>query len=245
MQAVILAGGKGTRLLPYTIVIPKPMLPIGGVPIIEIISRQLKFYGADEVIVSLGHLSELIKIYLESKKFELGMPEFTYHIETSPKGTAGPLKELSNLDDDFVVINGDILSNINIADLYDSHKKSGAVLTIAIRTTNYKLPLGMITVNGDNSVLKFDEKPEIEYLDNIGAYVYSTRALNYINHGEKVDVNILVEKLLKANEKVMAFRSEGPYYWIDIGTHADYEKANSEILAMSEKFPFLNGLDLS
>ena len=91
MKAVILAGGKGTRLLPYTIVIPKPMLPIAGIPIIEIISRQLDYYGFDDVSVSLGHLSEMIKVYLTGKEAEPGFPTFSYHIEEKAKGTAGPI----------------------------------------------------------------------------------------------------------------------------------------------------------
>ena len=228
MKAVILAGGKGTRLLPYTIVIPKPMLPIAGIPIIEIISRQLNYYGFDDVSVSLGHLSEMIKVYLTGKE--------------KAKGTAGPIKELGISAENFVVMNGDILTNINLKNLYEFHYENNAALTIAVRNTSYQLPFGAVTINSKNEVTNFEEKPKIELIDNIGAYVYSQRALTFMAKNEKIDVNTLVLRLLEAGEKVLAFLNVGPYYWIDIGTHADYEKANDELNGLLSEFPFLKGV---
>ena len=242
MKAVILAGGKGTRLLPYTIVIPKPMLPIAGIPIIEIISRQLNYYGFDDVSVSLGHLSEMIKVYLTGKEAEPGFPTFSYHIEEKAKGTAGPIKELGISAENFVVMNGDILTNINLKNLYEFHYENNAALTIAVRNTSYQLPFGAVTINSKNEVTNFEEKPKIELIDNIGAYVYSQRALTFMAKNEKIDVNTLVLRLLEAGEKVLAFLNVGPYYWIDIGTHADYEKANDELNGLLSEFPFLKGV---
>ena len=242
MKAVILAGGKGTRLLPYTIVIPKPMLPIAGIPIIEIISRQLDYYGFDDVSVSLGHLSEMIKVYLTGKEAEPGFPTFSYHIEEKAKGTAGPIKELEISAEDFVVMNGDILTNINLKNLYEFHCTNNAALTIAVRNTSYQLPFGAVTVNEKNEVINFEEKPKIELMDNIGAYVYSQRALTFMEENEKIDVNTLILRLIEAGEKVLAFLNVGPYYWIDIGTHADYEKANDELNGLLSEFPFLKGI---
>ena len=242
MKAVILAGGKGTRLLPYTIVIPKPMLPIAGIPIIEIISKQLDFYGFDDVTISLGHLSEMIKVFLTGKIGEPGFPTFSYHIETEAKGTAGPIKELKVDSENFVVMNGDILTNINLKKLYDFHCENHAALTIAVRNTSHQLPFGAVTVNEKNEVINFEEKPKIELMDNIGAYVYSQRALTFMEENEKIDVNTLILRLIEAGEKVCAFLNVGPYYWIDIGTHADYEKANDELNGLLSEFPFLKGI---
>jgi len=242
MKAVILAGGKGTRLLPYTIVIPKPMLPIAGIPIIEIISKQLNFYGFTDVTISLGHLSEMIKVFLSGKIGKVGFPTFSYHIETEPKGTAGPIKELGVSSENFVVMNGDILTNINLKNLYDFHIEKQATLTIAVRNTSHQLPFGAVTVNQNNEVINFEEKPKISLIDNIGAYVYSQRALAFIKENEKIDVNTLVLRLIEAGEKVCAYLNVGPYYWIDIGTHADYEKANEELEEFLSEFPFLKDI---
>lgn len=242
-RAIVLAGGKGTRLLPYTVVIPKPMLPIGEIPIIEIISRQLKFHGFDEVTVSLGHLSGVIEHYLETKANVSGIPNFEYFLEQSPLGTSGPIKAISPSEDNFLVVNGDILTTLNMSEMWAEHIKEAAALTVGIRKTEYKLPLGSITVDNNSLVTNFEEKPTVTYLDNIGAYVYSKRALEYMEEGERIDVNILIERLIKAKEKVLAFRSDGPYFWIDIGTHADYEKANLEFTELRKSMPFLEEME--
>lgn len=240
--AIILAGGKGTRLLPYTIVMPKPMLPIGEIPIIEIISRQLKYHGFDKVVVSLGHLSGVIKLFLESKAGEPGLPEFDFYTEDKVLGTSGSIKAIGLEDEDFLVINGDILTTLDLRKMFLTHKEKGAVLTIGTRETEYQLPLGSITLDNEGYVTDFHEKPKLNFIDNIGAYVYSKKVLDYIDHDERIDVNVLVKRLLEDNQKVLAFLSEGPYFWIDIGTHADYEKANAEFHKIQGQFPFLGGL---
>lgn len=238
-RAVILAGGKGTRLLPYTIVVPKPMLPIGEIPIIEIISRQLKYYGFEEITVSLGHLSGMIRLYLEGKSGDEGLPHFDFFQEEFPLGTSGPLKAIFPEEENFLAINGDILTTLNMREMYKKHISEMATLTIGVRQTNYTLPLGSIEIDENSHITAFKEKPTVTHLDNIGAYVYSKKALEYIDSGEKIDVNILVERLLLAGEKVLAYRSDGPYFWIDIGTHADYEKANKEFEEIRKLMPFL------
>ena len=238
-RAIILAGGKGTRLLPYTIVVPKPMLPIGEIPIIEIIARQLFYHGFTDVTISLGHLSSLIQTFLESKKSINGFPNFSYVHESAPLGTSGPIKVINPKESDFLVINGDILTTLNLSDMFDMHVKEKACLTVGVRFTEYQLPLGSITVDQNSIITSFIEKPIVAHLDNIGAYVYSSRVLDFIKPNEKIDVNILIERLIERKEKVLAFRSDGPYYWIDIGTHADYEKANLNFANLLSSMPYL------
>lgn len=238
-RAIILAGGKGTRLLPYTIVVPKPMLPIGEIPIIEIIARQLFYHGFTDVTISLGHLSSLIHTFLESKKNINGFPNFSYVHESTPLGTSGPIKVINPKESDFLVINGDILTTLNLSDMFDTHVKEKACLTVGVRFTEYQLPLGSITVDQNSIITSFIEKPIVAHLDNIGAYVYSSRVLDFIKPNEKIDVNILIERLIEQKEKVLAFRSDGPYYWIDIGTHADYEKANLNFANLLSSMPYL------
>lgn len=238
-HAVILAGGKGTRLLPYTIVVPKPMLPIGDIPVIEIISRQLKYFGFENVTVSLGHLSGMIRLFLESKNQADDLPSFEFFEESSALGTSGPLRAINPSEENFLAINGDIITTLDMRKMYEYHIQEDACLTIGVRLTQYQLPLGSVEVDSKSHVLGFKEKPVVTHLDNIGTYVYSKRALKYIDSNERIDVNHLVERLLSAGEKVLAFRSDGPYFWIDIGTHADYEKANKEFEQIKEMMPFL------
>lgn len=238
-QAIILAGGKGTRLLPYTIVVPKPMLPIGGIPVIEIISRQLFFYGFHNVTVSVGHLSEMIEIFLKSKSSEPGLPQFNFFKEETELGTSGPIKVIHPEVESFFVVNGDIVTSLDFRDMFNFHMENKAVMTLGVRITKYQIPLGSISVDSTNRVIDFVEKPISEHLDNIGAYVYSSKVLDYMKKNEKIDVNVLINRLLQAGEKVLAYRSDGPYYWVDIGTHADYERANNEFSDILKELPFL------
>jgi NDP-sugar pyrophosphorylase family protein len=128
MQAIILAGGKGRRLLPYTTVLPKPLMPIGDYPILEVILRQLKYAGFKKVTISTGYLHELIHAYLDSNK-TLGL-DISYTYEETPLGTIGPLRLIKNLEKNFLVMNGDILTDLNYSVLIEAHKKKKAIATI-------------------------------------------------------------------------------------------------------------------
>jgi NDP-sugar pyrophosphorylase family protein len=240
MKGAILAGGRGTRLHPYTIVIPKPLLPVGGVPVIEIIARQFKYFGFDQVNVSLGYEGRQIEHLLEAHSSDSRLPKFHFFHEDEPLGTSGAIPALFGpYDSNLLVMNGDIITSLDLREMYKSHCESNAILTIAIRKTRHRLPVGSIEVDSEGDVIQFIEKPELEFLDNVGIYVYSREVCNYIAPGEKVDVDILVKRLLSEKKKVSTFLSEGPYYWIDIGTHADYEKANTEISTLLNQIPFM------
>lgn len=241
MRAVILAGGMGTRLAPYTLMIPKPLLPIGRMPIIEIISRQLNYYGFQNVTITLGYMSNYIKSYLEGISNREGLPEFTFFEEKEPMGTSGSLPYLFGGVENILVMNGDILTSLNLLELYKSHIASGSVMTMALRRANYKLPFGAITINEHNEVLKFEEKPEIQLLDNMGIYVFSRDVLECFPKHTFVNSDELVRDLIQAGKKVNASVSDAEYYWVDIGTHADYEKVNSESDQILKRLGFLKG----
>jgi NDP-sugar pyrophosphorylase family protein len=228
MQAVILAGGKGTRLAPYTLVFPKPMLPVGGQPIIETIVRQLAYFGFDEIVISLGYLGEMIKLFfLDKTKIPAGV-RIRYVEEQRQLGTAGAIGIIDGLEEDFLAINGDILTTLNFKDFYDFHLGKKALLSIAVGVKQITLPLGILELNGTDQISKFTEKPTYEFLDNIGVYMYNKATRKYIPHNERLDLNILVERMLSNAENVCGYRSSDPYYWIDIGQHGDYERANEE-----------------
>lgn len=239
---MILCGGKGTRLYPYTVVMPKPMLPIGNMPIVEIIARQLKFYGFEDVVVSLGHNAHIIKHFLEGMSGRKGLPEFRFVEETEPLGTAGPVGILDANFENIIVMNGDILTNVDIGEFFKFHLEKKAILSICIRSTSYTLPFGSIEIDQENNVKKFIEKPKIDLFDNIGIYAYSRKALNLIPKNKPLYVNDLVQQLVDSGEKVCAYLDSNPYYWIDIGSHADYDKANMDMNEVIKNFPYLKDL---
>jgi len=238
-RAIVLAGGKGTRLKPYTVVFPKPMLPIGGKPILETILRQLSYFNFGKVTLSLGYMPEIIQTYFEAIDSKERLPLLDYFIEDKELGTAGPVKAIDPEENDFLVMNGDILSTLNLKALFDFHVTSGAILTLAVRHKEYQLPLGVIEFDDDGNISAFKEKPIVSYFDNLGIYIYNHKVLKYIENGARCDVNDLVNLLIKKGEKVAAYQSEDPYYWIDIGRHGDYELANEEFEKISEQFVFL------
>lgn len=240
MRAAILAGGKGTRLLPYTIVIPKPMLPVGEVPVIEIIARQLKHHGFEEVTVSLGHMSGVIENFLLSHSTDDLLPKFSFYREDAPLGTSGAVPFLFRDEDkDLLVVNGDVITTLDMRSMFKRHQERNSILTLGIRKTTHTLPLGSVTLDVEGYVTRFEEKPSLEFMDNIGVYVYSRRIREFVGENERMDINVLVDRLMDAGERVDTFMSDGLYYWIDIGTHADYERANKEIDSIIGKMPYM------
>lgn len=227
MKAVILAGGKGTRLTPYTKILPKPLMPIGDLPILEILLRQMKQAGVDEVILTVGHMAHLLRsFFLDGDQFGL---QIHYSYEDQPLGTAGPLSLIKDLDDTFLVSNGDILTNLNIGALVDSHKKSGAIATIAAHQRKIEVDLGVIQVDGGvlgtngNRIINYIEKPVYPLLVSMGIYVFEPRVLRYIPYNRHLDFPDLVLHLIQAGELVVSYPFGG--YWQDLGRPDDYEKA--------------------
>jgi len=226
MKAVVLAGGKGTRLRPYTVAFPKPLMPVGNMPILEIIIKQLKIHGINEVILAVGHLAELIMTYFgDGSKFGI---KIRYSREDEPLGTAGPLSLLRDeLDDTFIVMNGDILTTLNYSELIEFHKKNGAIATIALNRRDVYIDFGVVKIDGALNIVDYIEKPTLHYLVSMGVYVFEPKVLDYIPYKKKFDFPDLVKRLIEAGEKVKGFVYDG--YWLDIGRPEDYEKANAEI----------------
>jgi len=222
VKAVVLAGGKGTRLKPYTRILPKPLMPVGDMPILEILLHQMKNAGISEVILTVGHLAELLRAYFQGGE-RYGV-RINYSIEEKPLGTAGPLSLVaSNLSETFIVANGDVLTTLDIKDLVSAHRQSGAIATIASHTRLVNINLGVLQVDGSDELTGYIEKPTYNYLVSMGIYVFEPEVLQYIPYNNYLDFPELVLKLIGNGERVMSHRFDG--YWQDLGRPDDYEQA--------------------
>jgi NDP-sugar pyrophosphorylase family protein len=224
--AVILAGGKGTRLAPYTTVLPKPLMPIGDRAILDVVVRQLRSYGFTRQVFAVGYLAHLVKaVFGDGSGHGVSI---RYHEEREPLGTAGPLATVDGLDETFLAMNGDVLTTLDYGELLEVHKRSGNALTIATHRRTVRSEYGVLHLDGDahagmQQVTGYEEKPEIPYIVSMGVYVVEPRALSHIPRGQRFDIPDLVLALLGAGESVGSYLFEG--YWLDIGRHDDYEQA--------------------
>jgi NDP-mannose synthase len=222
MRAAILAGGMGTRLAPYTTVLPKPLVPVGERPILELILHQLADAGFTRVDLCVAHLGGLIRAYLgESGTVPEGL-DVRYHWEDRPLGTAGAIRDLDPPDGPLLVMNGDILTTLDFADLVRQHVADEAALTVATHTQEVKIDLGVIEANGGSEVTGYIEKPTLDYEVSMGIYVYGERAVQSIPP-ERFDFPDLVLRLIAEGERVSRYRFDGP--WFDIGTPSQHEEA--------------------
>jgi NDP-sugar pyrophosphorylase family protein len=232
MKAVILAGGKGTRLAPYTKILPKPLMPIGDMPILEVLLRQMKAVNIGEVVLTVGRLSELLKAFFQDG-CRLGL-HITYSFEDIPLGTAGPLSMVEGLDTTFLVCNGDVLTTLNLCDLINYHRAQKAIATIAVHLRHVKIDFGVIEWENPPQIGKYIEKPTIDYMVSMGIYVFEPTVLAYISRGKYLDFPDLVKILINAGEKVVGFPFEG--YWQDLGRPEDYENAAIDFEKMRSQF---------
>jgi NDP-mannose synthase len=227
-KAVILAGGKGSRLSPYTTVLPKPLLPIGDRAILDVVLRQLHGHGFNDVTLAVGYLAHLIQAVCgDGSRHDISIQ---YHEEHHPLGTAGALASIEGLDETFLAMNGDVLTAIDYARLYALHREAGNMLTIATHRRVVRTDYGVIhengMVGGTRRVTGYEEKPEIPYTVSMGIYVFDPAVLKYIELDTYLDLPDLVLRLLGENEQVAHWLYDG--YWLDIGRHDDYEKAIAE-----------------
>jgi NDP-mannose synthase len=221
MKAVILAGGKGRRLLPYTAVFPKPLVPIGDEPILSIIIDQLRRAGFTHVTLAVGHLAGLIQAYFgDGSQFGV---HIEYSRESTPLGTAGPLSQLRNIDDDFLVMNGDVLTDLDLGDLMRAHRTAGSIGTIAVFHKTVDVTLGVLTLDAGDDIVAYDEKPTMHYLASTGIYCFRPDVLTHLEPGVRCDLPDLVRRLTARGHLVHGHRFDG--CWLDIGRPEDYATA--------------------
>jgi NDP-sugar pyrophosphorylase family protein len=231
MRAVILAGGKGTRLAPYTTVLPKPLMPIGEMPILEVVMRQLCYYGIRRITLAVGYLAELLMAYCgNGSKFGV---ELDYSREEQPLGTAGPISLIKNLNETFLVMNGDLLTTIDYGAMWKYHKERGVIATLASYRREVKIDLGVIE-SEDGWVKDYIEKPTYHYAVSTGIYIFEPEVLEFMEPGQRLDLPGLVLRMMQANKKVNIYNFNG--YWLDIGRPDDYESAIAEFSAHRDEF---------
>lgn len=227
-RAIILAGGKGTRLAPYTTVLPKPLMPIGDRAILDVVVRQLGSYGFDRLTLAVGYLAHLVKaVFGDGSDYGV---RIDYSEEGEPLGTAGPLATIEGLDDTFLAMNGDVLTTLDYSALVRAHQEAGNAMTVATHRRTVRTQYGILHTEGRAGEIAkvhgYEEKPEIPYIVSMGVYVLEPRALEHVPAGRAFDIPDLVLALIEAGEPVGSFLFDG--YWLDIGRHDDYEQALSD-----------------
>ena len=221
MQAVILAGGKGTRLRPYTTVLPKPLMPIGDMPVVEVIVRQLRAAGFDRLVLAVGYLPHLFRAFIGDGERFGGPVEFV--LEEAPLGTAGALGLISGLDSDFLLINGDTLTNLDYRAFMKFHREHGAIATIATQSRQNKVDYGVLEIGDDQSLMRYVEKPVQSYHVSMGVNAFRADVLKYVPPNRYLDIPQLMLDLMGRGERVQCYQSD--CFWLDIGRPADYERA--------------------
>lgn len=231
MEAVILVGGLGTRLRPYTWVLPKPLLPLGEMSILEINLRRMAIYGFKRVTLSVGHKASLIRNLVEEME---NLPfEIDFLFEEKPLGTAGFLHDFVPRFEKFLVMNGDLLTDLNLAKVIESHDSETTAATIVSVSRNEKIDYGVLICDEANELQSYDEKPEVEYLVSSGIYVLTSKEVKHQDN-EYVTMPEILLKLKKQSKKVLLFKSD--FYWKDLGRADDYHQAIEDFEKSPDRF---------
>jgi len=234
MQALILAGGKGTRLRPYTTVLPKPLMPVGDYPILEIILQQLKSAGINEVILAVGYMSQLFQAFFnDGSRYGL---KINYSFEDHALGTAGPIAlAINQLKDDFLVMNGDLLTTLNYRNLFSFHNKMKPAATIGLYQRQVKIDFGVIETDKNNKLVHYREKPVYNFDVSMGVNVMNKKIVSqYLVPGEYLDIPDLMIKL--HNDGHLVYCYSEPCYWLDIGRIDDYKVATEIFESKKSEF---------
>jgi NDP-mannose synthase len=219
-DVVVLAGGRGTRLAPYTTVLPKPLMPVGDMPVLEILVRQLVRDGFPDIHLAVGHLAALLEAYFgDGARFGARL---RYWHEDAPLGTAGPLAAIESTSDTLLVMNGDLLTGLRFSDIIAAHVANGSAATIGIHRREVPIEFGVVKRNG-SQIAGFEEKPTLSYEVSMGVYAVSRSALTLIPRDAPFDFPDFVLAMLDAGLPVEAYVSDS--FWLDIGRHDDYELA--------------------
>lgn len=229
MKAVLLVGGAGTRMRPLTYVVPKCLLPVGGKPLLERTMKYLEGHGVTDFVLCVAYLKkQIIEAFGDGSS--LGF-KIEYAESDVPLGTAGQLKTASGmLDDTFLAMNGDIVTNLNIGNLVATHKKKGCVATIALKEFGVRIPYGHIIVDSAGKVTAFEEKPTLNYMANAGVYVMEPRVLEAIPSRKVSSLETEIFPLLISRGETIGSYFESAY-WADVGSMADFERVNNEALS--------------
>lgn len=233
VEAVILAGGQGTRLRPYTVSIPKPLVPLGDEPIIEVLLQQLEAAGIRRVHMALGHLADLLKAYFDQTNSRRQI-QILYSVEQKPLGTVGPIRQIPGLGETFLVLNGDLLTTLSFKDLIDYHLREKCIATLAVHKRRVPMDYGVVDISADSRIVGHREKPSLEVCVGMGVYVFDRRVVDYVPEDKRFDIPDLIHALLDLGEPIAAYQSED--YWMDIGRPDDYEIAHRDYTAAPERF---------
>lgn len=244
MKAVVFAGGEGARLLPYTSVLPKPLLPVGDRPVLEIIVAQLREAGITEIVLATGYLSSLIETYFgDGSNYGVSI---TYNREKTQLGTVGALADLPGLDDTFIMMNGDVLATPLYRELVEAHRASGAAATIATKLQAVDVDYGVLRLGEPVGPLRaiegIDEKPRYAWPVSMGIYAIEPRVIRLVEPGRRMDLPRLVERLIEEGETVAAYDHSG--YWQDIGRLHDLEAAVQAFEGSADEFVGRAGLEV-
>ena len=230
-RAIILAGGKGTRLRPYTVVLPKPLMPIGDYPILEVVIRQLIHFGFDHITLAVNHQAALIRAFFgDGSRWNV---QIDYSEESQPMGTMGPLRAIPNLPEHFLVMNGDVLTSLNFSEFYDQHANSNQIFTISSHKRIQRIDYGVLMSNASGFLSGFQEKPSTNYEVSMGIYMANREILHYVPSAPYGFDDLMLDLLAdKRDIKVEAFSG----YWLDIGRPDDYMQAIDEFEKMKSSF---------
>lgn len=223
MKAFILAGGQGKRLRPYTYVIPKPLMPIGGKPILQLTLERLAKQGFKEATISLGYLGDMIVNVVDALKLPI---KIEYTRENTPLGTAGALGLLENFESDIITMNGDLLTSFNFKKMHDFHRKNKAAATLGIFQRQVTIDYGVIKMDKKGRFEDYIEKPTYDFDISMGINIISPRAKKYISKNKYLDMPTLIKKMHKKGEKIMCYKENCK--WLDIGREFDYKIALEE-----------------
>jgi len=224
-KVIILAGGKGRRLHPYTISTPKPMVPIGELPILEILILKLKNHGFKSIIISVNFQANIIMDYFQDgKKWNVNIK---YIIERKPLGTMGPINLLKYPPDNFLIMNGDIITDLDFDKFFKEHTKSKNLFTISSFNRDEKIDYGVLDINKKNLLQNFSEKPIKKYMVSMGIYAMNKSVIKYIVKNTNFGFDNLMKKLLNVKIPVNILVHRG--YWLDVGRPADYQQALNDI----------------
>jgi NDP-mannose synthase len=234
-KAIILCGGKGTRLKPFTYVLPKPLVPVGEKPILLLLIERLRLHGITELVFCANYMADLLSSYFgDGSRYGVSI---TYSLEDQPLGTVAPIKRVPGLPADFLVMNGDLLTDLDFTRFWNHHLESGALLTVGTYSRQVQIDFGVMEIQ-DSRVTAFHEKPTHRFDVSMGIYAFNRAVLEHVPEGRPFGFDNLVLKLLEKSVPISVYPHRG--YWLDIGRLEDFEKANEDVWKMESCRPQLS-----